>query len=249
MTGLVVLPTYNEAATIREVLVGILASTPDAHVLVVDDASPDGTGRIADEVAAGEPRIRVLHRSRKEGLGPAYKAGFAEGLRDDYEVFIEMDADLSHDPADVARLFAAAAEHDVVIGSRYAPGGGVRNWSKAREALSRAGNVYARALLGFPLRDATAGFRAYRRAVLETIPLNDVASAGYSFQIEMAWRAWTLGFDVAEIPITFTERRAGVSKMSQRIVAEALWRVVVFASKRQRRPSRPHPRSVRAPGA
>jgi hypothetical protein len=158
-----------------------------------------------------------------------------------------MDADLSHDPADVARLIEACAAHDVVIGSRYAEGGGVRNWSKSRELLSRAGNTYARTLLRFPLADATAGFRAYRRAVLETVPLDEVGSAGYTFQIEMVWRAWTLGFDIAEIPITFTERRAGESKMSRRIVAEALWRVAGFAASRRRAPNAPHPLSLRAP--
>lgn len=248
MRGLVVLPTYNEAATIREVIARTLAATPEVDVLVVDDASPDGTGAIAEEIAAAEHRVRVLHRTRKEGLGPAYIAGFRDGLARGYEAFIEMDSDLSHDPGDVARLLKAAEEHDLVIGSRYVPGGGVVNWSKARERLSRGGNVYARMLLGFKLTDATAGFRCYRRAVLETIPLDEVGSAGYTFQIEMAWRAWILGFDLAEIPITFTERRAGESKMHRRIVVEALWRVFAF-SLRMKRPARArHPRSVRAAG-
>jgi glycosyltransferase involved in cell wall biosynthesis len=245
--GLVVLPTYNEAATIDEVIARTLAATPDVDVLVVDDGSPDGTGAIADGIATREPRVRVLHRTAKEGLGPAYIAGFRDGLARGYDAFVEMDSDLSHDPADVARLLAAAAEHDLVIGSRYVAGGGVRNWSKGREMLSRGGNVYARALLGFNLTDATAGFRCYRRAVLETIPLEEVGSAGYTFQIEMAWRAWTLGFDVAEIPITFTERRAGTSKMHRRIVIEALWRVLAFSTRFKRAPASPHPRSVRAP--
>ncbi|MCA1831447.1 MAG: polyprenol monophosphomannose synthase [Actinomycetota bacterium] len=243
MKALVVLPTYNEADTIREVISRTLA-TPDVDVLVVDDGSPDGTGRIADEIASSEPRVSVLHRAEKAGLGPAYVAGFRHGMAREYALLLEMDSDLSHDPSDIGRFIAASSSHDLVIGSRYIPGGAVRNWSKAREALSRAGNFYARALLGFRLTDATGGFRCFRRAVLETIPLERVGSAGYGFQIEMAWRTWTLGFDIAEIPITFTERRAGASKMSQRIVMEALWRVLLFALKFRRRPRERHLRSV-----
>lgn len=244
MKALVVLPTYNEAETIREVVAGTLASTSAVDVLVVDDGSPDGTGVIADEIAAAEPRVHVMHRAQKGGLGPAYIAGFRRGMAQGYDAFLEMDSDLSHDPADVARLVAAVSEHDLVIGSRYIPGGGVRNWSKVREGLSRGGNLYARLLLGFGLTDATSGFRCYRRALLETIPLEDVSSEGYGFQIEMAWRAWTQGFDVFEIPIVFVERRAGASKMSQRIVFEALWRVLMFAIRLRRRPKMPNPRSV-----
>jgi dolichol-phosphate mannosyltransferase len=242
----VVLPTYNESGTISEVIARILASTPDADVLVVDDNSPDGTGKIADTHALREQRVRVIHRRRKEGLGPAYIAGFKDALARGYDAVIEMDADLSHSPEDVPRLIDAGSRADVVIGSRYAAGGGTRNWSKNRERLSRAGNAYARAVLRVPVHDATAGFRIYRRAVLESLPLEEVASSGYGFQIEMLWRAWLAGFAVAEIPIVFTERREGVSKMSRAIVAEALKNIAVWGVKRARPTGTPHPRSVRA---
>jgi glycosyltransferase involved in cell wall biosynthesis len=244
--ALVVLPTYNEAGTIHEVIARVLASTPAASVLVVDDGSPDGTGAIADDYAEAEPRVRVLHRKKKAGLGPAYLAGFREGLGLGYDLLLEMDSDLSHDPADVARFAEAAGRFDVVIGSRYVPGGRVVNWSRFRVMLSRGGNAYARALLRLDLTDATSGFRCYRRAVLETLPLDEVTAEGYGFQIEMAWRAWTAGFAVGEIPITFTERREGASKMSKAIVAEALRDVARFAAQRRRPPPRPHSRSVRA---
>ncbi|MGZ4205538.1 MAG: polyprenol monophosphomannose synthase [Actinomycetota bacterium] len=246
MRVLVVLPTYNEAGTVQEVIERILASTPEVDVLVADDNSPDGTGAIADVIAAREPRVRVLHRPGKAGLGPAYVAGFRDGLARDYEALIEMDADLSHDPADVPRLIAAAQTADLVLGSRYAPGGGTRNWSKGRERLSRAGNTYARALLRIPVKDVTAGFRCYRREVLEALPLDQISSEGYGFQIEMAWRTWLMGFRVVEIPIVFTERREGVSKMSRAIVAEALRKVAVWGAKRARPSGTPNPRSVAA---
>jgi len=246
--ALLVLPTYNEAGTIAEVVERGLASTPQVDVLIVDDNSPDGTGAIADGIAAGEPRVRVMHRPGKGGLGPAYLAAFAEGLSAGYDAMIEMDSDLSHDPADVARLIAAAEQADLVIGSRYVPGGATANWSKSRRALSRAGTAYARLLLGLPLTDATSGYRCYRRAVLEEIPLNEIRSEGYAFQIEMAWRAWVLGFAIAEIPITFVERREGASKMSRRIVVEALQKVAGWSTKRRRPPAQPNPRSVRGSG-
>jgi dolichol-phosphate mannosyltransferase len=242
--GLVILPTYNEAGTITEVVERVLASTPDVDVLIVDDNSPDGTGDIADRLAAGEPRVEVMHRPGKGGLGPAYLAGFALGLARDYDALIEMDSDLSHDPADVARLLAGASSADLVIGSRYVPGGDTLNWSAFRRRLSRAGTLYAKTLLGLPLSDATSGFRCYRRAVLEAIPLGEIHSEGYAFQIELAWRAWTMGFRTVEIPIVFTERREGASKMSRAIVVEALWRVSVWAM-RVKRPSKlPHPASI-----
>ena len=244
MRACVVLPTYNEAGTIREVVERVLAASNEAEVLVVDDNSPDGTGRIADEIAELEARVRVLHRTHKQGLGPAYLAGFREALSQGYDVVIEMDSDLSHDPADVARLIDGARSADLVIGSRYVAGGATRNWSKLREAISRGGNFYARALLRFPLRDATSGFRAYRRAVLETLPLDQIRSEGYGFQVEMAWRAWVLGFVVREIPITFSERREGASKMSGAIVLEAAPKVARWATERRRAPATPHPRSV-----
>jgi len=246
MKTTVVIPTFNESATIAEAIAGALASSPDVSVLVVDDASPDGTGEIADRFAAREGRVRVMHREAKGGLGPAYRAGFAEVLAHGAEAIVEMDADLSHDPADLPRLIEAGAHADLVIGSRYAPGGATKNWSRARELLSRGGNAYARGLLGVPLRDATSGYRLYRRAVLETLPLARIASEGYGFQVEMAWRAWTSGFALAEIPITFSERRAGASKMSRSIVIEAAWDVLGWAFARKRPPRDPHPRSVRA---
>ncbi|MGH2728388.1 MAG: glycosyltransferase, partial [Actinomycetota bacterium] len=190
MKALVILPTYDEAGTIAEVIRRTLASTPDVDVLVVDDASPDGTGRIADEIATGEPRLRVMNRPAKGGLGPAYIAAFHRGLDLGYEALIEMDSDLSHDPADVARLLSEAEHADLVIGSRYVAGGATLNWSPFRRLLSRGGTLYAKGMLRLPLSDATSGFRCFRRAVLETIPLEEIASEGYAFQIEMAWRAW-----------------------------------------------------------
>ena len=244
MRALVILPTYNEAGTITEVIERTLTSTADLEILVVDDASPDGTGQIADRIAAGEPRVRVMHRAAKGGLGPAYLAGFRHGIDRGYDVLLEMDSDLSHDPGDVARLVAGAASADLVIGSRYVPGGDTVNWSPFRRLLSRAGTLYAKGMLGLPLSDATSGFRCYRRAVLETIPLEAIGSEGYAFQIEMAWRTWALGFRTVEIPIVFTERREGASKMSRRIVAEALVRVFVWAFRRARPPNQPHARSV-----
>lgn len=246
MKALVILPTYDEAGTIAEVIERTLAATPDVEVLVVDDASPDGTGRIAEGIAAGESRVRVMHRRAKGGLGPAYLAGFRDGLDRGYDALLEMDSDLSHDPADVARLLDAAAHADLVVGSRYVPGGATVNWSRFRRFLSRGGTLYAKGMLGLPLSDATSGFRCYRRAVLEAIPLDEINSEGYAFQIEMAWRAWTLGFRTEEIPIVFTERREGASKMSRRIVAEALGRVFLWAFRRRRPPKQPHPRSVAA---
>lgn len=246
MRACVVLPTYNEAGTIAEVIARVLGSTSEAEVLVVDDNSPDGTGRIADEIAATEPRVRVLHRSHKQGLGPAYLAGFAHALNARFDAVIEMDSDLSHDPADVPRLIAGASQADLVIGSRYVPGGATRNWSKMREAISRGGNLYARSLLRLPVRDATSGFRIYRSEVLEEMALEAVRSEGYGFQVEMAWRAWIMGFVLAEIPITFSERREGASKMSGTIVLEAAPKVAGWALKFKRAPRAPHPRSVAA---
>ena len=242
----VVIPTYNESGTISEVISRVLASTPDVDVLVADDNSPDGTGKLADTYALREQRVRVLHRPVKAGLGPAYVAGFKDALARDYEAVIEMDADLSHSPEDVPRLIEAAASADLVLGSRYVRGGGTKNWSKSRERLSRIGNTYARTALRVPVHDATAGFRIYRRAVLEELPLGEVSSAGYGFQIEMLWRTWLAGFKVSEIPIVFTERREGVSKMSRAIVLEALKNIAMWGTKRARPTGTPHPRSVAA---
>lgn len=244
MRTLVILPTYNEAGTIAEVIERALASTPHVDVLVVDDNSPDGTGGIADRIAAGESRVRVIHRPAKGGLGPAYLAGFRFGLDAGYDALIEMDSDLSHHPEDLPRFLERVGDADLVIGSRYVDRGATENWSPFRRALSRAGTAYAKLLLRLPLADATSGYRLYRREVLEEIALERIATQGYAFQIEMAWRAWIIGFRIVEIPITFTERREGTSKMSKRIVAEALGRVLVWGLKGRRPSSRPHPRSV-----
>jgi dolichol-phosphate mannosyltransferase len=222
---LVVIPTYNERENLQPLLARLHAVVPDADVLVVDDASPDGTGELADKLAVDDPRIRVLHRAGKAGLGSAYLAGFATALRGGYRVVVEMDADGSHAPEDLPTLLAALDTADVVLGSRYVPGGEVRNWPAHRLWISRAGNLYSRLALGVPLRDITGGYRVFRRAVLEALPLGDVESQGYCFQIDLAWRALQAGFRVVEVPITFTERERGTSKMSKAIVAEALLKV------------------------
>jgi dolichol-phosphate mannosyltransferase len=217
-----VLPTYEERATIGRVLDGLLSLPERVDVLVVDDASPDGTAEIVREAAAADPRVRLLERPGKAGLASAYLSGFELALAEGYDLIVEMDADLSHRPEQLPALLAAAREHDLVIGSRYIPGGGVRNWSRARLALSRAGNRYARLLLGLPVRDATSGFRVYRRELLRRLLAEPVRSDGYGFQIELAYRAWRLGASVGEAPITFHEREHGRSKISRRIVFEAL---------------------------
>jgi dolichol-phosphate mannosyltransferase len=221
-----VLPTYNEAENLEPLVAAALANLPEsARVLVVDDSSPDGTGELADRLAAAEPRIEVLHRAEKEGLGPAYIAGFRHALAAGAGRILEMDSDFSHDPADLPRLLAATEEADIAIGSRYVSGGGVENWSRLRQAISRGGGTYARLILGLPVRDLTGGYKCFRREVLEAIDLDAIASRGYAFQVEMTYRAVELGFTVAEVPIVFRERRAGASKMSRSIVAEAAWQV------------------------
>jgi dolichol-phosphate mannosyltransferase len=220
--ALVVIPTYNEAENIEAILQAVAASVPEASVLVVDDGSPDGTGELVEKAAAANPHVHLLRGEGKQGLGHAYVTGFGWGIERGYRFFIEMDADFSHDPAAIVDLLRAGAEADVVIGSRYVPGGGVVGWSKNRHLLSRAGNVYARIILGFGVKDATAGFRCYRREVLEAIDLPGVASNGYAFQIDMTYRAWRRGFRIAEVPIIFRERELGTSKMSRSIVTEAL---------------------------
>lgn len=222
---LVVIPTYNERENLGPVLARLHAAAPAAHALVVDDSSPDGTGVLADELAAADPRIRVLHRREKAGLGAAYLAGFATALRGDHDIVVEMDADGSHAPEDLPALIAALDDADVALGSRYVPGGEVVNWPAHREWLSRGGNLYSRVALGVPIRDITGGYRAFRRQVLEELDLSEVASQGYCFQVDVAWRAVQAGFRVHEVPITFTERERGTSKMSRAIVGEALWRV------------------------
>ena len=225
---LVVIPTYNERENLEPILGRVRAAVPDAHVLVVDDNSPDGTGKLADEAAAADECVQVLHRTEKNGLGQAYVAGFRWALAAGYDVVVEMDADGSHAPEELPRLLTALRDADLVIGSRWVPGGQVRNWPVSRQIISRGGNTYARMLLRFPVRDATAGYRAYRRAVLEDLELDEVASQGYCFQIDLAWRTWRAGFRVLEVPITFTEREVGHSKMSRSIVTEALWRVALW---------------------
>jgi dolichol-phosphate mannosyltransferase len=222
---LVVIPTYNERDNLLPIVDRVRASVRAAHVLVVDDASPDGTGQLADEVAAEDPRVHVLHRRGKEGLGAAYLAGFRWALDHGYQAVAQMDADGSHPPESLPTMLEALADADLVIGSRYVPGGTVVNWPRHRELLSRGGNLYSRLALGVGIRDITAGYRVFRREVLTVLALAEVNSQGYCFQIDLAWRAVRAGFRVREVPITFTERERGSSKMSGSIVREALWRV------------------------
>ena len=226
MKALVCLPTYNERENLEPMLRALGDVLPDeGRVLVIDDASPDGTGELADRLAAELTHVDVLHRERKEGLGPAYLAGFRRALAGDAELVLEMDCDFSHDPADVPRLLAAAADADLVVGSRYVEGGSVVNWGFGRRFVSAAGSFYARVVLGVGVRDLTGGFKCYRRHVLETIDLDSISSLGYAFQIETTYRALRAGFRVAEVPIAFVDREAGASKMSRRIVLEAVWKV------------------------
>jgi dolichol-phosphate mannosyltransferase len=222
----VCLPTYNERENLEPMVEALRkVLPPDGRVLVIDDASPDGTGELADRLASDDERVAVLHRERKEGLGPAYVAGFRRALAEGAELIVEIDCDFSHDPNDVPRLLAAAKDADLVLGSRYVEGGGTRNWGVVRRAISSGGSAYARLLLGTRVRDLTGGFKCFRREVLETIPLEEISSRGYSFQIETTYRAQRAGFRVVEVPITFADREAGHSKMSHAIVLEAIWRV------------------------
>jgi len=221
----VVLPTYDERENLPAIVPAILAASPDLDVLVVDDDSPDGTGALAGQLAARDPRVRVLHRVRKEGLGRAYLAGFDVALRAAYGRILQMDADFSHDPERLPAVLAASRDADLVLGSRYVPGGGTRNWGLGRRVLSRSGSLYARTILGVGVRDLTGGFKCFRREVLERIDLPTVTSAGYAFQIELTYRALRAGFRVLEVPIVFADRRVGESKMSRSIVLEALWKV------------------------
>ena len=226
MTAVVCLPTYNERENLEPMLRAL--GTHGVRVLVIDDSSPDGTGEIADRLAGELDYVDVLHRPRKEGLGPAYLDGFRKALAGGAELVLEMDCDFSHDPRDVPRLVAAANDADVVLGSRYVQGGAIRNWGAARRAISAGGSLYARVLLGVGVRDLTGGFKCYRRAVLESIDLDRVHSRGYAFQIETTYRALRRGFRIVEVPITFVDREVGGSKMSRAIVAEALWKVPVL---------------------
>jgi dolichol-phosphate mannosyltransferase len=221
-----VLPTYNEAGNVEPLVEAARAKLPpSAQVLVVDDSSPDGTGEIADRLAERHENVRVLHRARKEGLGPAYIAGFREALAGGAGLVLEMDSDFSHDPAYLPRLLDTAKRADLVLGSRYVPGGGVSDWGSLRRAISRGGSTYARLVLGVDVRDLTGGFKCFRREVLEAIDLDGISTRGYAFQVEMTYRAIRLGFKVVEVPIVFRERRVGTSKMDLAIVAEAVWRL------------------------
>jgi glycosyltransferase involved in cell wall biosynthesis len=225
---LVVVPTYDERENLSELLERLRTAVPDADVLVVDDNSPDGTGELADSLAATDPQLHVLHRPGKQGLGVAYLAGYGWGLARDYAAFVQMDADLSHLPEQVPDLLRALEDADLVLGTRWMPGGTVVNWPASREWLSRGGNAYTRVVLGLPLRDATGGFRAFRRSALESLSLQDVASAGYCFQVDLATRAAHAGLVIREVPITFVERVHGRSKISGSILRESLVRVTAW---------------------
>ncbi len=230
-TVLVIIPTYNERENLPSILDRLLESVPQVRVLVVDDGSPDGTGEIADARAAADDRVHVLHRAAKQGLGAAYLAGFAWGLQRGFDVLVEMDADGSHAPEQLPRLLRALAHADLVIGSRYVAGGSVVNWPRNREVLSRGANLYARVALGARVKDMTAGYRAYRASVLQALRLDDVASQGYCFQVDLTWRTLRAGFRIVEVPITFTERAIGYSKMSGSIMQEAFLKIAAWGAR------------------
>jgi len=229
----VILPTYNEAENLERIVGAVLEHLPESRrVLIVDDNSPDGTGEIADRLAAADESVSVLHRKLKEGLGPAYLAGFRVALDGGAERIIEMDADFSHDPSYLPRLIEATERADLAIGSRYVPGGGITEWGPMRRFISRGGSAYARVALGLPIRDLTGGFKCFRRIVLETIDLDTIEARGYAFQVETTYRAIKAGFRVVEVPIVFKDRADGTSKMSKSIVAEAMWRVPAMRIRR-----------------
>lgn len=223
--ALIVFPTYNERENIEKIVHAVLPMDPRVHVLIVDDNSPDGTGDIADKLAAQESKVNVLHRPKKNGLGQAYLAGFKWAIERKYDYIFEMDADFSHGPEYIKDFLSEIRDYDIVLGSRYISGVNVINWPMSRLLLSYFANVYTRWVTGLPLRDATGGFKCFRREVLESINLDAVRSTGYSFQIEMSMRAWKKGYRIKEIPIIFVDRRAGQSKMSKKIVREAIWMV------------------------
>lgn len=227
-TVLVIIPTYNEADNIKPIVSRVRAAVPEAHILVADDNSPDGTGKLADELAAGDTHVQVLHRKGKEGLGAAYLAGFRWGIEHGYGVLVEMDADGSHQPEELPRLLTALKGADLVLGSRWVPGGRVVNWPASRKFISRGGSAYSRLWLGVSIRDVTGGYRAFRKETLEGIGMADVASQGYCFQVDLAHRTVRRGYHVVEVPITFVERERGDSKMSRNIVLEAFWRVPLW---------------------
>ena len=230
-----VLPTYNEAENLEAIVTAAGEQLPaECRILIVDDASPDGTGQIADRLAAERDDVQVLHRPRKDGLGPAYIAAFSTALAGGAQLIAQMDADFSHDPADVPRLLAAVEDADLVLGSRYVDGGGVAEWGPTRRLISRGGSAYARTVLGLEIRDLTGGFKVFRRAVLEAISLETVPSLGYAFQVETTFRAARAGFRIVEVPIVFRERRVGQSKMTGMIVIEAALRVPMMRLARRR---------------
>jgi dolichol-phosphate mannosyltransferase len=233
MRTLVVLPTYNEALTIAEVLTQTREAAPHASILVVDDGSPDGTADLAEKTGDEVGAVRVMRRDRRRGLGDAYRAGFGWGLERGFDAMVEMDSDLSHDPAALPGLLAAAVDHDLVIGSRYVPGGSIPQWGVHRRLLSRGANVYSAWMLGVPVRDMTAGFRVYRADLLRFMELDTVKADGYGFQVEMTYRAARLGARIVEVPIRFVDREQGKSKMSYQIVVEALWLVTRWGVSRR----------------
>lgn len=226
----VIIPTYNEVENLPLIVGRVRESVPEAHILIADDNSPDGTGRLADEFASNDSQVHVMHREGKQGLGAAYLAGFAWSLQAGFEVVVEMDADGSHQPEQLPRLLAALRGADLVLGSRWVNGGGTVNWPKSRQFLSKGGSFYTRTMLGIPVRDVTGGYRAFRASTLRNLGLDEVLSQGYCFQVDLAWRAIQRGMVVKEVPITFVERTIGASKMSQKIVVEALWRVTVWGA-------------------
>ncbi len=230
---LVIIPTYNEREALPRILERVRASVPEAEILVVDDNSPDGTGEITQQWHETDQQIHVMHRLAKNGLGAAYLSGFAWGMQNGFDVLVEMDADGSHQPEQLPNLLEALKTADLVLGSRWIDGGGTENWSKGREVLSRGGNTYTRLMLGINIFDATGGYRAFKADTLRALDLNEVASQGYCFQVDLAWRAQQRGLVITEVPITFVEREIGTSKMSQKIVTEALWRVTVWGAQRK----------------
>lgn len=246
MRTLVVLPTYNEIENVEPMLRTLRKATPQCDILVVDDASPDGTASLAEEVAQEVGQITVLRRANKSGLGGAYRTGFAWGIDQGYDHFVEIDCDFSHDPLALPSLLSAAEDHDVVIGSRYVPGGHIPQWTLSRRLLSRGGNRYASFMLGLGVADSTAGYRVYSRHVLEEIDFRSVKADGYGFQIEMTYRAKRAGASIIEVPISFTDREHGESKMSQAIVIEALWLVTKWAMERPIGGSAGQPKAVKA---
>lgn len=228
---LVVIPTYNEVENLPRIVARVRASVPEAHILIADDNSPDGTAKVADELSDHDDHVHVMHRLGKEGLGAAYLAGFSWALQQGYEVVVEMDADGSHQPEQLPLLLDALRDADLVLGSRWVPGGSVVNWPRSREVLSRGGNWYTRKALRIPLMDATGGYRAFRASTLRALDLDGVGSAGYIFQVDLAYRTLDRGLRVTEVPIEFVEREVGDSKMNRKIVSEALWRVTVWGAR------------------